>query len=502
MFPSARWFLVWLAATVGAVLRGESFTIVAYNVENLMDVDGQAVYDDFQPANYTPAHLRTKLANIATVLAKFGRGQGPAIILFQEIEYDLSRDSRVGDYEAFLKKYQDSSFESLLSQSPLSSELAGLPAEAWLLKALTDRGLSGYHVIVGDQGEDGPSRETAPAIKCVIFSRYPAIAVHTHPIAQARDIVEVRFNVNGHSLYVFNNHWKSGASDAALEKVRIEDAAVLRARLNVLFEADPQADIVLGGDFNSQYNQKQRYPAMERTALNDVLRSQGNELAIRGVDRDLYNLWFELPSNKRGSDIYKGEWGTLEQMILSRGLYDQRGVQYIDNSFAVASLPGVNVDVGGLPLRWNGGGLEGSGFSDHLPVFAHFRTVETARSDRWMELVRPSTGDRAGVIPPVVDYGGIDLSAEVIDLSKIQASADLRDGSWTGKLFYVRGEVVVAKYPTVNYRGAAYEIYGSEKEIRELIYEQREKGWYDFYGELSLFKDRWQFIVRDKHWIE
>ena len=70
---------------------------------------------------------------------------------------------------------------------------------------------------------------------------------------------------------------------------------------------------------------------MKTTGLNDVLRSQGNELAVRGPQRDLYNLWFELPAPERGSDTYRGEWGTLMHLIISRGLYDFRGVQYVDN---------------------------------------------------------------------------------------------------------------------------------------------------------------------------
>ena len=46
------------------------FTVVVYNVENLHDADGVAVYDDYQPAAYTQAHALTKVKNIASVIAR------------------------------------------------------------------------------------------------------------------------------------------------------------------------------------------------------------------------------------------------------------------------------------------------------------------------------------------------------------------------------------------------------------------------------------------------
>ena len=56
-----------LAASLGA----RPFTVVAYNVENLFDLDGVAAYEDYQPTKYTPAHALTKLRNIAAVVGKY-----------------------------------------------------------------------------------------------------------------------------------------------------------------------------------------------------------------------------------------------------------------------------------------------------------------------------------------------------------------------------------------------------------------------------------------------
>jgi hypothetical protein len=101
------------------------FSLVVYNVENLFDADGVAVYDDYQPSKYTPAHFVTKLTHITQVLAKVDKGAGPDIILFNEIEADQTPDSTVSDVPKWLAKYDTQTFSALLSPSPLPSELAG-----------------------------------------------------------------------------------------------------------------------------------------------------------------------------------------------------------------------------------------------------------------------------------------------------------------------------------------------------------------------------------------
>ena len=53
------------------------------------------------------------------------------------------------------------------------------------------------------------------------------------------------------------NHWKSGASSEEMEKVRVGNAKVLKGRVDELFEENPKVYLVLAGDFNADYNQKQ-----------------------------------------------------------------------------------------------------------------------------------------------------------------------------------------------------------------------------------------------------
>jgi len=486
-----------------AMLAARPFIVVAYNVENMHDADGVAVYDDYQPAIYTHAHALTKVNNIASVLAKFNGGKGPEIVLFQEIEIDQTPGKSPPDYPAILKQYAGTTIDRMLG-ADFTPVIGDLPAEALLLKACADHGLAGYTVVTGgDQPgkyEDGHGH----AIKTVIFTRFPVKAVHTYPTLNARNILEVQLDVDGYPLTVFDNHWKSGAGDPKTEIFRIENARTLRTRVDELLKADPNADIIIGGDFNSQYNQKRRYRAMKQTGINDILGSQGNELAVRGPAKDVYNLWFELPPEQRGSDTFKGEWGTLMNLMVSRGLYDRRGVQYVDNSFGVAKFPGLNADAGGLPNRWSSEGPAGHGFSDHFPIYAKFITVDDNQPGKFIPLDRAAgQDDDSAPVASKGDYDKVDVKAVAITADKLPSGANLRDGTWSGKIFRVEGETVEDRYLKVRAFGDVYEVFSPDKKIRDALFEQRKNGGrLKFYGELGQYKGNWQFVVKSLEWVK
>ena len=80
-------FLCWLLGlSFATAARAREFTVLVYNVENLAAADGRTLSDDYRPKLYSRTHLMTKLNNIAKICAQFEDGNGPDIILFQEIE--------------------------------------------------------------------------------------------------------------------------------------------------------------------------------------------------------------------------------------------------------------------------------------------------------------------------------------------------------------------------------------------------------------------------------
>ncbi|MEI6035255.1 MAG: endonuclease/exonuclease/phosphatase family protein [Verrucomicrobiae bacterium] len=483
-------------------LAGE-FSLVVYNVENLFDADGVAAYEDFQPATYTPAHLAVKVENIAKVLARVDEGRGPDIVVFNEIELDQTPESSVKDYDAWLDSLKGKKVADLLAGPAVPEALAGLPAEAWLLKACSDAGLKGYHVATTDERPGAYGDGRSAAIRNVIFSRFPITSVRTHPTPNARAILEVVLDVDGHPLTLFANHWKSGAGDIVAEAARLENARTQRKLLDGILEADPHADVIVAGDLNSHYNQKRRYREMKQTGINDTLGAQGNELALRGKGADLYNLWFELPSNNRGSDIYKEEWGTLMHIILARGLYDQNGIQYEDNSFAVLKIPGLNADIFGRPIRWSRSKFP-SGFSDHFPISARFRTVGDGARDRWMPLNQPSLTESGPGTPVRVQTSAVDLFDCAVKTSELPPGTNLRDGSFDGRVFFVEAPATVDErgYVHVQVLGGDYDVFSHDKDVRPLVrYQAKSDARLSFFGELGTYRGRWQFLVHGKEWL-
>ena len=492
--PRGLWGAIVFLAMVAAV-HARPFIVLVYNVENLFDADGRSAFEDYHPARYSRAHVLTKLRNITEVVAQFEGGRGPDVVMFQEIEGDQTPSRSAPDYEAILRRYAGVRIEEMLG-AKFDESVADLPGEALLAKAFADRGLTGYHVVAAEAPSGAPLAQ-----KCVTFTRFPVREVRVHPTTDARPILEVQVDVEGAALYLFNNHWKSGASDPATEPARVENARTLRTRLSEILRADRNADVVIAGDLNSQYNHKQRYPKIGVTGLNDVLGSQGNELAVRGEQRNLYNLWFELPAAERGSDTYQGEWGTLMHLIVTRGLYDYRGVQYVDNSFGVAKVPGLNVDAKGLPVRWTFAGEAGAGYSDHFPVYAKFVTVKDGRADRWVALRNASDERSASADPIKIDFSKIDLEKVALRAQSLGGAA-LRTAANLGKIVYVEGKVRPGKRLAVEFLGDVYDVWSFDPQLREKLRAEYGEGeTIRFYGELGMHRERWQFVVHDARWL-
>jgi len=369
---------VWLSLVVAAVAR--DFTVLVYNVENLAGADGRTLSNDYRPQRYSRTHLMTKLNNIARICAMYEDGNGPDIILFQEVERDINSDQYTFDHQGMLQAYDGVRIEEMLGVR-YNREIARMPVEALLLKTFSDRGMRGYRVAAADDAmAPGPRRGVAHIN--VIFSRFVIGSVQTYLLDDAPAVLEVQIEVEGKPLYLFNNHWKFGVDNPLAERSRMKAAELVRERLDEIFAINPSADAIIAGDLNCFHDQKLRY-GWQRTAINDVLKAHGDERLLRGKYADLYNLWYELPPSQRGSGLVDGRWTTFMHMILSRGMYDFNGVQYIDDSFEVAAFAGLNVNTEGRPYRWSFQGA-GHGFSANFPLAARFRTVRNNRTDQFI----------------------------------------------------------------------------------------------------------------------
>lgn len=487
MSPAMLRFVCLLYFLVGpALATAESeFTAVAYNVENLFDLDETALFNDYRiaagkPFAYNRYKLLTKLQNTARVLSEFSDGKGPDLILFQELEGDFSPDSRMGLPAEFLRRYAHTTAEAMLTDQ-WKSTYAGLPAQAWLLKALHDAGMVGYEVACppAETDQEGIAHVNA------LFSRFPITSVDYHSLPKARSIIEATVEIHGCPLYVYVNHWKSGASNLRREPIRVENARVLRSLIDRRLEFDPQADILIGGDLNSHYNHSALFPQLDATGINHILGSQGNEDSVRRPDGPaLYNLWHELPPEQRASEVWRGKQGTLMHLIISRGLYDDVGISYSDNSFDTLAQPGLNADALGRPFGWSFAGRAGGGFSDHFPVEARFCLAPVAYAE-------PTSLGRMPEIESPLRYtpaSGIDL----LDGTFLAEVADDDLGQHLGTFYRVHGRITSLKPLRIEVDDYKWPAYAPDPEISERL---RKGLTGDWVVTLGVWRGQRQFII-------
>jgi len=223
-------------------------------------------------------------------------------------------------------------------------------------------------------------------VKCALLSRFPikSAAEIAVPRKSARNILKAEIEIEGHGLILFVNHWKSKSGP---ESERLPYA---RALADAIEDLSQDADFVVIGDLNANYNEFQTFqddPELNDTGgvtgINHILntirsnRLVNERLLNRKAESEiyLYNLWLELSPDRRWSTRFFHQENSPDHIIVSPGIYDDKGVSYIDNSFDKFD-PGYLFD-GGRIKRWQredqGRGRHlGHGFSDHLPVFAWF----------------------------------------------------------------------------------------------------------------------------------
>lgn len=484
------WLLPWIGCA------GSEFTVLVYNVENLFDLDGVALYSDYEQSprgDYGAEQLLGKLRSIHRTLSAVNDGAGPEVVMFQEFELDRTPFDRPAA-EDFLRVAQGHSVAELLSgATSVGLSVANLPVELLLLKYLEDNGMKGYRIAQPDPYVS----ESHPAHKNVVFSRFPITHVRQRPVLDARDVLIVELDVHGNTLILLNNHWKSGASSTELEPVRVQNAHVVRAEVEAILGVNPSADIIVAGDLNCYYNHAAVFPELPQTGVNHILRSTGREVEMVGdvPTKDLYNLWFELPMQQRGSEVWMGKWGTLMQMLISQGLYDNKGIRYIDNSFKRLIL-GDNVDQRwGRPISWtNFGG--GSGYSDHLPVYARFETAATSTTKGFENL----SDEQIAADRPVVDLRRMDRRA----VPSLDQLAGMDDRTLADNL----GELFAIKHPLSNVRPARIMlgdrelmIYTPIRAVRDVLDKKNVGDVVESYVELDTYRSVPQVVIADESWF-
>ncbi len=332
----------------------QEVVILSYNVENLFDAidDGNEYFEFTSRGGWTEAAYQQRLQQVGAAIRSIR--PVPDIIVFQEIE----------------KKS--------------------------VLNTLMDE-----HVVDLSTPYRAFTRGARGSIGVGIVSRYPIIAVRTltpltSPTSRMRPILEVKLDIQGEEVHLFGNHWRSKLGGAAAtEPVRRAAARLLSARVQELWDENPDVAIILTGDFNSTPGELELqnfqhptalFPAEELVRITEALAedervhywaeeqwfAQHDRILLAPDTREaqragstlnmpvFVNTW-EF-TDQPGSFNFFGRWEQIDAFYLTPSLIDEPGFQFISVE-TMCLLDGCDSE--GRPRSWQD---HSRGISDHLPL--------------------------------------------------------------------------------------------------------------------------------------
>ncbi len=314
----------------------DSLRLAFYNVENLFDtIDEPSTIDsEYMPNSSLKWHTQryfAKQKNIAKVIEAMNF---PTIMGMAEVE-----NRRV--------------LEDLITQPLLSSKNYGIAH----FDSPDERGID--VAMIYRKSEFEIKKQKTHAIK------FPTSNDKT------RDILEVNGILRGGiDVTVFVNHFPSrrgGADDS--EPKRVYVASVLRKAVDSIFQKNPNARIVIMGDFNDEPS---------NNSLKNTLGAAGWQRGVTPTlpSAALYNLGAAIEKRGEGTSYYRG-WDVLDQIIVSGTFLDARSKTTTKDEETVFN-PDLVIfkDKAGqrLPNRTYTGPIYRGGFSDHFPVFIDIYT--------------------------------------------------------------------------------------------------------------------------------
>jgi len=329
-------FLLFLFLTVSSCAQQNHYFYVAnWNLENLFDtVDDETWDDEFTPdgkKNWTDERLAKKLYNLSRVIRYMNDVRGPDLLGVEEVEHASLLKELIYTY------FCDKNYGLVYFESPDFRGIdVGLIYNKDIFEVLDSRS---HEVNIG-------ADETT------------------------RLILEAKLrHKSGLELYVFVNHWPSRrGGEKKSEPKRIIAAKVLKSRLDEIEKSEPNANIIIVGDFND---------VPKNASVKKVLGAKKYICAdSNGNSKSkFYNLAYKLFDEGKGTYLYKQNWNMLDQIIVSEELTDGNGIDYICGTIKIVKPEFIQTKRGkykGAIFPTYGGWKYLGGFSDHYPIGAKF----------------------------------------------------------------------------------------------------------------------------------
>ncbi len=330
------WFI--LAALCGIGKAQQFHRIMFYNVENLFDTFDDSVTrdDEFTPQgikHWTKLRYISKLRSIARVVDSVGGGNWPLAVGLAEVE-----------------------------NRKVLEELTGKTALAE----------AGYGIIHRDSPDER-------GIDVALLYRRSEMQVLEENFLQVpfpenkaiftRDVLYAQMLFRTDTLHFFVCHFPSMlGGEKQTEWKRERAASVVRQKVDSLFRVNPEASVIIMGDLNGKAD----------TPAQKVLGTKNPDKKIQSGQ--LYNTGYYLLKKNHGSYRYKGNWQTIDHIIVSGGLIDGKSGCFAERRMTVFSAPFLLEEdkayFGYKPCPTYRGPRYIGGVSDHLPVFIRITVAE------------------------------------------------------------------------------------------------------------------------------
>ncbi len=327
------WAMALIVCATGLFGASNTVVVASWNVENLFDTEDDPANegdDGYTPrgwSRWTPERYALKLEHLSDIIY----AMRPDVLCLVEIE-----NRRV---------LED------------------------LVRTLGTRHHYDLPAIMHREGGDARGIDVAMIAVCA-----PVATNWMCTVFGQRDVLACDFVFEGGPLTVLVNHWKSqlGKKEES-DAIRRTEARVVRAFLDKRLKADPDAAILVAGDFND---------GPRSAVLTEEAGFVTDERRVRGGDRDgrlLFNLAGRLSAEVRGTYYYSParQWNMMDSMSVTRGMLE--GVvhpapwQVRGGSYSVFKRP-EQCSGSGAPLPFRRvrnkevGDIYLTGYSDHFPV--------------------------------------------------------------------------------------------------------------------------------------
>ena len=305
-----------------------------YNCENLFDTLDNAYTQDQEYLPTSKKHWNTKkynekLAHIARVILAMSDWEGPDIVGLCEVENKQVVEDLI--HKTYLNQHD---YRIIHKES---RDIRGIDV-AMIYKA------SAFELIRYEYIRLFEDKDTRPT----------------------RDILYAKgFLKQADTVHLFFNHWPSRFEGVAETKnKRAFAATILRQQVDRIFEDNPQALILIAGDFNDDVdNTSMTQNLGAHTELNDSL-----------TPPYLFNTSYALKKEKKwGSHKHQGRWSIFDQWIVSSGVLDNSHKLTLNPRNSIIfqrewMMQEDNQSFGLKPFRSYEGDAYIGGYSDHLPV--------------------------------------------------------------------------------------------------------------------------------------